>query len=146
MPKVQRSSYSASEKLKILQYAKERGQRAATRSFSIDHSMISHWEKWKDKFKTANGKNWHVGAGRKPQYPEAETNLKTWLIEFRKDGIAVTPKMVKIYMKEILIKDFAHIYPNGENFLASERWFYSFLKRSNLLLRRKIKISQKLPA
>ena len=56
MPKVQRSSYSASEKLKILQYAKERGQRAAARNFSIDHSMISRWEKWKDKLKTANGK------------------------------------------------------------------------------------------
>ena len=54
--------------------------------------------------------------------------------------------MVKIYMKEILIKEFAHVYPNSENFLASERWFYSFLKRNRFSLRRKTKISQKLPA
>ncbi|GES78673.1 zinc finger protein 263 isoform X7 [Rhizophagus clarus] len=125
MPKVQRSSYSASEKLKILLYAKERRQRAAAWNFSIDHSMISR---------------------RKPQYSEAEASLKIWVIEFQKDGIAVTPKMVKIYMKEILIKEFAHIYLNSENFLASDRWFYGFLKRSGFSLRCKTKIGQKLPA
>jgi len=54
--------------------------------------------------------------------------------------------MVKIYMKEILIKEFAHVYPNSENFLASERWFYGFLKRNGFSLRRKTKIGQKLPA
>jgi hypothetical protein len=55
------------------------------------------------------------------QYPETETNLKMWLIEFWKNGIAITPKMIKLYMKEILIKDFAHIYPNAENFFTSEQ-------------------------
>ena len=48
-------------------------------------------------------------------------------------------------MKEILINQFAHIYPNSENFLALERWFYGFLKRSGYSLRRKTKIGQKLP-
>src|ERR1700722_13205405 len=57
-------------------------------------------------------------------------------------GIAVTPKMVKIHMKEILIKQSA---PNCENFLASDRWFYGFLKRTGYSLRRKMKIGQKLP-
>ncbi|GES92524.1 pogo transposable element with KRAB domain [Rhizophagus clarus] len=87
MPKVQKSSYSANEKLKILLYVKEQ---------------------------------------RKPQYPETEASLKTWVIEFRKDGIAVIPKMIKIYMKEILIRD--------------------FLKQSEFLLQYKTKIGQKLPA
>jgi len=145
MPKVQRSSYSASEKLKILQYAKLHGQRAAARNFTIDHSMISRWVKQEEKLKSARRKNRRVGSGRKAKYPEAEAHLKTWLLEFRKDGIAVTPKMVKVQMKEILIKEFAHIYPNGENFLASERWFYGFLKRYGFSMRRKTKIGQKLP-
>ncbi|CAI2163975.1 15028_t:CDS:2, partial [Funneliformis geosporum] len=140
MPKVQRSSYSASEKLEILQYAKDHGQRAAARNFTIDHSMISRWEKQEEKLRSAKGKNRRVGAGRKAQYPEAEVSLKTWLIEFRKDGIAVTPKMVKTHMKEILINQFAHIYPNCENFLASERWFYGFLKRSGYSLRHGTKL------
>ena len=145
MPKVQRSLYSASEKLKVLQYAKYHGQRAAARNFSIDHSMISRWEKQEDKLKSAKGKNRRIGAGRKAQYPEAETSLKMWLIEFRKDGIAVTSKMAKIYMKETLVKEFAQVYLNGENFLASERWFYGFLKRSGFSLQCKIKIGQKFP-
>ena len=42
MPKIQRSSYSASEKLEILQYAKNHGQRATARHFSIDYSMALH--------------------------------------------------------------------------------------------------------
>ena len=41
MPKIQRSSYSAAEKLKVLQYAKDHGTRVAARHFNIDHSMIS---------------------------------------------------------------------------------------------------------
>ena len=53
--------------------------------------------------------------------------------------------MVKTHMKEILTNQFAHIYPNSENFLASERWFYGFLKRSGYSLQRKMKIGQKLP-
>jgi hypothetical protein len=47
--------------------------------------------------------------------------------------------MVKIYMREIFIADFAH-------FLASERLFYGLLKRNGFSLRRKTKIGQKLPA
>ena len=45
MPKIQRSSYSAAEKLKVLQYAELYGIRVAARHFNIDHSMISRWEK-----------------------------------------------------------------------------------------------------
>jgi len=145
MPKVQRSSYSASEKLEVLQYAKLHGLRAAARHFTIDHSMISRWQKKEEKLKSTRGKNRRVGARRKAHYPEAEASLKTWLLEFRKDGIAVTPKMVKFYMKELLTKQFANIYPNGKNFLASDRWFYCFLKRNGFSLRRKTKIGQKLP-
>ncbi|CAI2188495.1 2789_t:CDS:2, partial [Funneliformis geosporum] len=76
-------------------------------------------EKQEEKLRSAKGKNRRIGAGRKAQYPEAEVSLKIWLIEFQKDGIA-----------------FAHIYPNCENFLVSERWFYGFLKRSGYSLQR----------
>ena len=71
--------------------------------------------KIKEKLKLAKRKNRRIGSGRKEKYPEAEASLKTWLIEFRKDGIAVTSKMVKIYMKELLTKQFAHVYPDSEN-------------------------------
>jgi hypothetical protein len=49
-------------------------------------------------------------------------------------------------MKELLTKQFANIYPNDKNFLASDQWFYHFLKRHGFALRHKTKIGQKLPA
>jgi len=55
MPKIQRSSYSAAEKLKVLQYAELYGIRVAARHFNIDHSMISRWGKIKEKLKLAKG-------------------------------------------------------------------------------------------
>jgi len=79
--KVQYFSYSASKKLKILKYAKLYDLRAAVHYFTIDHSIISCWKK-KEKLKTAKGKNQRIGAERKAHYSEAETCLKTWLLEF----------------------------------------------------------------
>ncbi|CAI2190496.1 18083_t:CDS:2, partial [Funneliformis geosporum] len=78
-------------------------------------------EKQEEKLRFAKGKYRCVGAERKEQYSEAEVSLKIWLIEFQKDGIAITPKMVKTHMKEILIN------------------------QSRYSLQRKTKIRQKLP-
>lgn len=150
MPKVKRSSYSVAEKLQVLQYAKQYGLRPAGRHFTIDHSMISRWQKQKEELELVKKrKRRRIGnnLGRKAQYSEAEADLKAWIVEFRQDGIAVTPKIVKTYMKELLANKFADIYPGAsENFLASQCWFYGFLKRYDFAMRRKTKIGQKLPA
>jgi hypothetical protein len=149
MSKTKRLSYSVAEKLKVLQYAEQNGFRAAERHFDIDHSMISRWHKNKEKFEAAKKKSRRIGEnlGRNAQYPEAEADLNAWILEYRQDGIAVTTKVAKTYMKELLKKKFTDIYPGAdEKFLASDRWFYGFLKRHDLSLRRKTKIGQKLPA
>uniref|UniRef100_U9U022 HTH CENPB-type domain-containing protein n=1 Tax=Rhizophagus irregularis (strain DAOM 181602 / DAOM 197198 / MUCL 43194) TaxID=747089 RepID=U9U022_RHIID len=83
-----------------------------------------------EKLKSAKGKNRHIGAERKARFPEAEESLKTWVLEFRMDGIAVTLNMVKFHMKEILIKQFAHI-----QMVKIKHW-------SGLFMRRKTKIGQ----
>jgi len=57
-----RSSYSAAEKLKVLQYAKDHGKRVAARHFNIDHSMISRWGKIEEKLKLAKGQNRCIGS------------------------------------------------------------------------------------
>jgi len=41
-------------------------------------------------------------------------------LEFQKDGIAVTSKIIKFYMKELLIKQFVNTYSNDKNFLADQ--------------------------
>ncbi|CAJ0898964.1 15900_t:CDS:2 [Entrophospora sp. SA101] len=50
-------------------------------------------------------------------------------------------------MKELLANQFSNIYPGAsEKFLASESWFYRFLRRYDFAMRHKTKIGQKLPA
>ena len=77
MPKIQRSSYSAAEKLKVLQYAELYGIRVAARHFNIDHSMISRWGKIEEKLKLAKGKNRRIGSGRKEKY----NVICKWILE-----------------------------------------------------------------
>jgi len=58
----------------------------------------------------------------------------------------VTPYDVKSHMKRLLATDFKQLYPDAVNdFKASDAWFNRFLNRHNLSLRRRTKISQKLP-
>ncbi|CAG8733071.1 17722_t:CDS:1, partial [Acaulospora morrowiae] len=123
MSKTKRISYSVAEKLKVLQYAEQNGFRTAERHFDIDHSMISRWHKNKEKLEAAKKKSRRIGEnlGRNAQYPEAEADLNAWILEYRQDGIAVTTKVAKTYMKELLKKKFADIYPGAdEKFLASD--------------------------
>jgi len=77
MPKIQRSSYSAAEKLKVLQYAELYGIRVAARHFNIDHSMISRGGKIEEKLKLAKGKNRRIGSGRKEKY----NVICKWILE-----------------------------------------------------------------
>ncbi|CAG8459212.1 19739_t:CDS:2 [Rhizophagus irregularis] len=60
-----------------------------------------------EKLKSAKGKNRHIGAERKARFPEAEESLKTWVLEFRMDGIAVTLNMTLAEIpKEMIVKSF----------------------------------------
>ncbi|CAB5376954.1 unnamed protein product [Rhizophagus irregularis] len=43
-----------------------------------------------------------IGSGRKAFYPEAEEKLYTWLIEQRKQGLAVIYTILRIKMQNIL--------------------------------------------
>ena len=146
MPKTNRSSYTAAEKIIIINYAKTHGVRSAGRHFTIDNSMISRWIKDASKFHHAAKKCRRVGSGAPAAYPAAEEALVKWVLEFRQNGLAVTMSMIKHQMKFLLANDFVETYPDAKDkFLASESWFYRFLHRHKLALRRKMKIGQQLP-
>ena len=79
-------------------------------------------------------------------YEIAEESLKKWILNQRERGICVTPYDVKSRMKQLLVTDFEQSYPDAvNNFKASDAWFNRFVNRHNLSLRRRTKISQKLP-
>jgi hypothetical protein len=88
-----------------------------------------------------------IGSGRKAYFPKAETKLYNWVIEQRKKALAVTFMTVRLQMFEIL-REPDMVAQYGElvhDFIGTFRWLTAFMKRHNLALRRRTKISQKLP-
>ena len=144
----QRTSYSIEEKLTVVKYAQENGRNAAAKYFSLDAPMIGRWIKQSSKWEEENKKKKRVGTpGRKAFYPEAENLLYSWIIEQRKKGFAVNYIAVRLQMCKILKEPTIQaLYPAGEcEFQGNLSWINSFMKRFNLSLRRRTKISQKLP-
>ncbi|GBB96818.1 hypothetical protein RclHR1_02840015 [Rhizophagus clarus] len=151
MPKVikrQRASYSIEQKKEVVTYVRQRGRNEAARHFDLDKSMVGRWVKASESW-TSEIKNntMRVGSGRKAYFPEAEAKLYNWVIVQRKKALAVTFVTVRLQMFEILREpDMVALYGElANNFMATFRWLTAFMKRHNLALRRRTRISQKLP-
>ncbi|CAG8682093.1 7213_t:CDS:1, partial [Ambispora leptoticha] len=80
-------SYTASEKLAIIDEAKKIGILAAERHFDIDQSMVSQWISNEKKLANVIPKNRYVNAGRFLTYPVIEEELVTWIKELHLVGI-----------------------------------------------------------
>jgi len=147
--KRKRNSYSAEQKTQVVTYAKEQGNIQAAEYYNIDLSMVGRWVKasssWSEE---ANLKKKRLGSGRKPFFPEAEKKLYRWTIEQRKQGLAVSYTILRNKMLEILnTEDMIELYGNlAKNFKTSHRWLIAFMRRYKLSLRRRTRISQKLPS
>lgn len=140
--KYNRKSYSIKQKKEIVSYAKLHGRNKAARHFGLDASMVGRWVTASSSWSTeTNQSTKSIGSGRKAFYPEAEKKLYNWIIEQRKQGLAVTYAIVRVKMVDILREDNA-----GDDFKTSDRWLSAFMKRYKLAWRRRTKISQKLPA
>ncbi|CAG8800806.1 303_t:CDS:1, partial [Cetraspora pellucida] len=134
-----------SEKLTVIQEAKRIGVLAASCHFGIDQSMVSRWKNNEKKINNVVSGNRRVGVGRTSFYLAAKEELIKWLNELRQIGIAVTSGSIKMQIYTILSTTCADKYPGAsQQFHASKSWFYQFLKRHQLSLRRRTKISQKL--
>ena len=91
-----RKSYSIQQKMKVVNYALKNGRNEATRHFKLNGSMVSRW------IQASNSGKWtetkrnikKVSSGRKEFYPEAEKKLYDWIIEQRKEGLAVSYAIV----------------------------------------------------
>ena len=145
-----RNSYSVEQKKNVITYAKQHGKYKAAKYFNLNASMIGRWLKASESWITdeTNQSSKRVGAGRKAFYPEAEVKLYAWLTEQRKQGLAVTYRILRLKMLDILREsDMIVLYGNvAEKFKTSNRWLSAFMKRYKLSWRRRTRISQKLPA
>ena len=61
-----RFSYSAAEKLAIIDYALESSQGAAAYHYGVHKSMISRWMRNLSKIQKADPKTRRIGSGRRP--------------------------------------------------------------------------------
>lgn len=146
--KIRRSSYSINQKKEVVAYAKQHGRNKAAKHFELNGSMVGRWMKANTSWTTEmKSHSLRIGSGRKAFYPEAEKKLYDWVIGQRKQGLAVTSATIKVAMFNILEEpDIIALYGDTtETFKASRNWLNRFMKRYKLSLRRRTKVSQKLP-
>ena len=78
-----RQSYTVSDKLRIVNFAEQHGNRAAEREFGVSESNVRLWRKTKEnlekmpRLKRAN-------RGKKAAWPELEIDLLKWPGEEKK--------------------------------------------------------------
>ena len=98
-----RNSYSVEYKKEVITYAKNHGNNQAARHFDIDRGMVSCWKSASSKrTEETKEKSKRVGSSRKALFLEAEKRLYTWIIQQRKQGLAVSYIMIRNKMLEIL--------------------------------------------
>ena len=139
---VKRQSYTVSEKLRIIQFAEQHGNRAAEREFGVSESNVRLWRKSKEnlekmpRLKRAN-------RGKKAAWPELEVDLLAWITEKRNNGLAILPSIVRLKALE-LAKNKKYRIPEG-HFKAGNHWCQRFMKRNGLSHRQKTALAQRLP-
>ncbi|CAG8814614.1 6461_t:CDS:2, partial [Racocetra persica] len=90
-----RASYSITQKLAVVDYAVQHGRNMAAVNFNLD-ATSSNW------IAETNNKSKRIGSGQRAFYPEAKKRLYTWIIEQRKQALAVTYEIMQNRMMEIL--------------------------------------------
>jgi hypothetical protein len=96
--------------------------------------MIRTWRKQEQQLEVANPNNRNLHRGT-ANWPELEEVLKTWILDQRRSDITVSTKMI-IHRARLLAMD-----RNIIDFTGSPSWCFGFMKRNNLCMRAKTKIS-----
>ena len=99
--------------------------------------MVGRWVSASSSWKEVSRNSKKIGSGRKVFYPKAEKILYNWIIEQRKQGLAVTYAIIRVKMLEILKEpNIMTLYGDvTNNFKLSNKWLYGFMKRQRLSLR-----------
>ena len=137
-----RQSYTVSDKLRIIQFAEQNGNRAAEREFGVLESNVRLWRKSKENLEKMSRLK-RANHGKKAAWPELEIDLLAWITEKRNNGLAILPSIVRLKALD-LAKDEKYNIPEG-HFKAGNHWCQRFMKRNNLSLRQKTTLAQRLP-
>ena len=95
-PVTKKRSYDAAFKLKVVQYAEDNNNRAATRKHQVDERSVCDWRKQKEQLETLPSKKQGLpGAGRKPKLPDVEEQLAAWIEHQQAEHLRVTRTMIQ---------------------------------------------------
>ena len=133
-----RKAYTAKEKLTIIKYTEEHGNRCAGRQFNVSEASVREWRRKKSQLETMPKKKM-ADRGSKTHYPQIEETLLSWVRD-RRQGIAVS-------MTELRLMSLYFAKQHGvTSFGCSVDWVYSLMRRNALSIRRRTHIAQKLPS
>ena len=113
-----RQSYTVSDKLRIINFVEQHGNRAPEREFGVSKSNVRLWRKSKEnlekmpRLKRAN-------SGKQAAWPGLETDLLGWITEKRNNGLAILPLLVRLKALEMARDEkygipAGHLLPSGE--------------------------------
>jgi len=133
-------SYSIAFKIEVMNYAEKRGNKAAERRFGLPptEKMIREWRKQRKDLIKAD-KSEKTLRSCAPKWPKNEEYVKNWIIDHRKNGIAVSTKMTLIEARRLAIE------MSTTNFAGTTSWCERSMRRNSLCMRTKTTIAQKLP-
>ena len=144
-----RASYPANFKLKVIQFDKKHGNKAASRKFGSPPTawMIGLWRKQEKKISQLP-RTKRAARGKPATWPNLEKALKHWVQSQRMSGLSVSTKMIMDQGRRIA-REMMESSDKGEetaNFKVTPNWCFLFMKRNGLSLRTRTKLAQKMPA
>ena len=100
--------------------------------------MIREWRKQR-KYLIKADKGKKTLRSYAPKWPKLEEYVKNWIIYHRKNGIAVSTKMILTEGRRLTIE------MSITDFAGTTSWYERFVERDGLCMRIKGTIAQKLP-
>lgn len=135
-----RQSYTAREKLKVIAYAEAHGNRAAGREYTIGESNIRQWRKQKERLQNMP-RTKMANRGSAAHWPELEREVLVWVTDRRLRGYGLSTTELRLKALHLAKQNDANA-----QFRASVDWAHAFMTRSDLSIRRRTHIAQKLPS
>ena len=125
LTRTKHQSYTVSDKLRIISFAKQHGNCAAERELGVSESNVRLWRKSKENLeKTPRLKQ--SNRGKKAAWPELEVDLIKWITEKRNNGLTILPSLVRLKALN-MTKHEKYGIPPGQ-FKAGNHWCQCFMK------------------
>ncbi|XP_039542042.1 uncharacterized protein LOC120489360 isoform X3 [Pimephales promelas] len=138
LAETRRNAYDAAFKLKAIDLAAEKGNRAAARELGLNESMIRRWKQQREDL-TQCKKTTKAFRGNKSRWPELENELEDWVNTQRADGRGVSTVQIRLKAKRIATA------MKLEDFRGGPSWCLRFMRRKGLSIRVRTSLCQQLP-